>query len=69
MPAGGMGIATAAMAAADRATLMIMSRRRPIHATSLPRKNRDVIDATARRVSRTPTKPAASPRSAPKAGR
>ena len=69
VPAVGMGTATAAMAPAESTTLTIINRRRPTHATSRPRNNRDVIEATARSVSSIPTKPAASPRSAPRAGR
>jgi hypothetical protein len=66
---GGSGSATTAMDTADRATLTIISRRRPVRRTSRPRNSRELIDATARSVSSTPTKPAARPRSAPRAGR
>ena len=54
MAAMGGGSATTAIDTAASATLTIISRRRPRKPTSRPRKKRDVIEATARRVSRSP---------------
>ena len=65
----GIGMVIATIAAADSATLAIISRFRPTRSTNRPRNNLDPIDATARSISRSPMNPEARPRSAPSAGR